>query len=103
MHPLIQSNREQLTRLCQRHHVQRLDVFGSATTDRFNERTSDLDFVVEFEPMPPLEHGKAYWALRDDLLELFGRPVDLIERQTIQNPHLRNVVMQSQVRLYDAA
>lgn len=38
----------ELTRLCQRYGVRRLDLFGSAATGRFRADDSDLDFVVEF-------------------------------------------------------
>lgn len=30
MHPLIEARREEIAALCRRHHVLRLDVFGSA-------------------------------------------------------------------------
>ena len=103
MHPLIEDNRDQLIELCKQHHVRRLDVFGSAAGDLFDPRTSDVDFVVEFEPMPPLEHGAAYWTLREALARVLGRPVDLIERQTIQNSYLQAEVQRSRVQLYDAA
>ena len=39
---------DDLRRLCFRYGVQRLDLFGSAATDRHLPEQSDLDLVVEF-------------------------------------------------------
>ena len=51
---LIEMNRTKVAELCRRHHVKRLDVFGSATSGSFDPIESDLDFVVKFEPLAPV-------------------------------------------------
>ncbi len=48
MLPAIEQNTANHHDLCRRYDVQRLNVFGSATTDRFDPSHSDLAFVVEF-------------------------------------------------------
>jgi hypothetical protein len=53
MQPLIEASRAQLAQLCREHHVRRLEVFGSAARADFDPASSDLDFLVEFEPMAP--------------------------------------------------
>jgi predicted nucleotidyltransferase len=50
MHSIIQDQREELAEICSRYAVRKLELFGSATTDRFDPAASDLDFLVEFEP-----------------------------------------------------
>ena len=40
-----------LADLCRRHRVQRLELFGSAATGQDDPARSDLDFLVEFEPL----------------------------------------------------
>ncbi len=48
--------------LCTRYHVQRLDVFGSVLTDRFDPSRSDLDLLVTFMDLAPVTmpmHGSA--------------------------------------------
>ncbi len=42
-----------LDALCRRFRVRRLDLFGSAVGERFDAARSDIDLLVEFEPMPP--------------------------------------------------
>lgn len=51
MIPLVLERLDDLRELCQRFRVQRLDLFGSATSTDFDPATSDLDFLVEFEPL----------------------------------------------------
>lgn len=49
----IESKRRELEALCERHRVERLALFGSASRDDFDPESSDLDFSVEFSPMTP--------------------------------------------------
>lgn len=74
--------------MCQRFHVRRLDLFGSALTERFDPRRSDLDFVVAFEDLPAGRYADAYFGLREGLAELFGRDVDLLTETSLENPYL---------------
>ena len=53
-------------RLCEKHHVHQLDLFGSAAEDRFNSEKSDLDFLVEFEDLPPAKLADSYFYLLND-------------------------------------
>jgi predicted nucleotidyltransferase len=64
--------------LCERFHVQRLEAFGSAADGRYREGESDLDFMVEFEPMEPLARGEAFLGLLMALEDLFERHIDLV-------------------------
>jgi uncharacterized protein len=51
LNPLIQDRLSQLAALCRQHRARRLDVFGSAVRLDFSLEASDIDFLVEFEPM----------------------------------------------------
>lgn len=82
--------------------MRRLDVFGSATTDRFNSGTSDLDFLVEFEPMAPEIYADAYFGLLEGLTALFENPVDLVSAKAIRNPYFAASVDASRQVLYVA-
>ena len=102
MNSIVQDKAREVAALCQRRHVERLSLFGSATTSSFDPSSSDLDFLVEFGPLPPARHAECYFGLREDLELLFGRPVDLVEPGPIRNPYFRQAVEQSQVLLYGA-
>lgn len=103
MNPAIQEKIEALRDLCIKHRVERLDLFGSATGDDVDPTTSDFDFLVEFEPMPPTEHAGSFFGLLADLERLFGRRIDLLEREPIENPYLWKSIEQSRQILYEAA
>ncbi|WP_346291515.1 nucleotidyltransferase domain-containing protein [Sphaerothrix gracilis] len=44
----IAEKQPQIEELCRRNQVARLELFGSATSNRFQDPTSDIDFLVEF-------------------------------------------------------
>ena len=103
MTKLITENAEALRAIARRRHVRRLAVFGSAANDEFDAARSDVDLVVDFDNLEPLERADAYFALLADLETLFGRNVDLVERSAVRNPIIRAAVETSQVVVYDAA
>lgn len=88
MHALITQNQAEISRICQRHHVRRLEVFGSAAraTD-FDAATSDADFLVEFAPGAG-QGLEEYYAVKADLEALLKRGVDLVEPGALKNPYL---------------
>ena len=100
---VLRSRQNELAELCRRHRVRRLAIFGSAAKGDFDPATSDLDFLVEFETLPPGEHADHYFGLMEDLQQLFCLPVDLVERAPIRNPYFLESVEESQVPLYVAA
>ncbi len=97
---LIEQHRQELDRLCAKHRVRRLAVFGSALGNDFDPDRSDLDFAVEFEPLSPSAHADAYFGLLADLEDLFGKPVDLVEYEPIRNPYFLRSVLDTQVAIY---
>ncbi len=89
--------------LCHRLGVRRLAVFGSGARGDFDDATSDLDFLVEFVPMSPLEHKESFFALYEGLERLLSRPIDLVEVQALTNPFVRSRIEGEQETVYDAA
>lgn len=89
-----------LTVLCRQFHVRRLDRFGSAGTKRFDPTRSDLDFLVEFEPVGPAVYADAFFGLREGLISLFGRPVDLVTEASLANPYFRHRVLAERQTLF---
>jgi uncharacterized protein len=89
---IVERNLPAIAELCRRFDVRRLDLFGSAATGRFDPARSDLDFLVEFEGMPPGRYAKSYFGLREGLEALFQRPVDLLTEGSIENPYLRRSI-----------
>jgi predicted nucleotidyltransferase len=102
VHPIIEKHSAELADLCRRFHVQRLDLFGSATTGRFDPATSDLDFLVEYEPMAPELLVDSYFGLLEALEVLFQRSVDLVSARAIRNPYFAESVEATRQPVYVA-
>jgi uncharacterized protein len=102
MNPVLQNKLKDMVDLCTIRGVRRLALFGSAATDSFDRFSSDLDLIVEFKPMSPVQHADNYFGLMEDLQRLFGAPIDLIEMGAVRNPFFRQAVAATQVVLYEA-
>jgi len=89
-------------RICSDRRVRRLVLFGSAAREGFDPERSDVDLLVEFEPMPPAEHAEAYFGLQEDLERLLARRVDLVEAVAVRNPYLLESIERANVELYAA-
>ena len=70
----IPMDQDAIAAFCQKHHIRKLALFGSALRKELTP-DSDLDVLVEFEPghVP----GLAFFAMEAELSELLGRRVDL--------------------------
>lgn len=100
---LVEKQKNRLDELCRNYHVRRLELFGSAVDPgRFRQNSSDLDFIVEFQPMAPGNHAKAYFALLENLQDLFGREIDLLEIKAVDNPYLLESINESRSQIYAA-
>lgn len=97
---LIHLNRQALTELCNRSGARRLDVFGSAARGDFDPTRSDLDFIVEFDALPPAQYAKAYFELKEGLESLFDRPVDLVTAPALTNPYFSERISAERLNLY---
>lgn len=102
MHPLIEAKREQIIALGRQHGAKRLWIFGSATRDDFDDRSSDVDFLVDFADAPRAGLNDRYFKLIHDLEDLLGHRVDLLEIQTVQNPYLLDEIEETRIPLYAA-
>lgn len=85
----ILDRKAELADLCRGMGVRRLDIFGSAVREDFSVADSDLDFLVEFEPMLPVKYSTAYFDLKEGLERMFGRQIDLVTIASVSNPYLR--------------
>lgn len=102
MHPLIENNREAISRLCRLHSVRKLEVFGSILRDDFDPERSDVDVLVEFEPQAAGSFTN-FLDLKESLEAIFGHSVDLMELHAIRNRRLRYYIEQSKSPVYAAA
>jgi predicted nucleotidyltransferase len=100
---LIEMRRRDIAELCERFHVNRLEVFGSAArgTD-FDPARSDVDLLVTYEPSTARPTLEEYFAFREQLEALFGRSVDLVMAGAVRNPYVRADIERSRELVYEA-
>lgn len=102
MNDLIDSHRDEIAALCRTFHVRTLELFGSAASASFDPATSDLDFLVDFQPLSTSEHAHCYFGLLFALEDVLGRNVDLVETSAIRNPYFLQAIAQQRTLLYAA-
>jgi len=97
MSPHLVIDGKAVTAFCQRHHITRLALFGSALRDDFRP-DSDVDVLVEFHPdhVPGLE----FVSMERELSALLqGRRVDLVTPKFL-NARIRAQVLRDAEPLY---
>ena len=98
MDTMIFPSSEVLAQLCRRWRIAELALFGSVARGTA-KADSDVDLLVTCEPNAP-------WStldlvdLREELVSVFGRPVDLIEERAIRNPYRKTAILRDKSVLY---
>lgn len=98
----VSEQASELEKLCVHYHVERLDLFGSAASGGHREGASDMDFLVEFRPLPAGAYADAYFGLLEALERLFEGHVDLVVDSAIRNPFFRQRVEETRTQIYAA-
>lgn len=95
----INYNIDHLNKLCVKYNVEKMYFFGSVLNSKFNEN-SDVDLLVKFREMELAAYFDNYINFKEQLAELFGREVDLLEEQTLRNPVLIKSINNSKELVY---
>jgi predicted nucleotidyltransferase len=86
---------------CQKHHIRRLDLFGSAARG-IAAAESDVDLLVTLDESRPIPTAELL-EMAGEAEELVGRPVDFVLRRSVeksQNRFARQDILASAVCLY---
>lgn len=94
----IRTDSERLRAVCERYGVARLEVFGSLSR---GEAAPDSDVDLLYELKPDVRLGFRFFDLEDELAEVFGRPVDLVAKDSI-NKHIRSQILRDAQPFYAA-
>ena len=90
---------QRIVELCKIHKVNKLYVFGSILTNRFNEK-SDVDFIVDFNKNEVSDYFDNFFEFKYSMQDLLNREVDLLEEQSIKNPYLKENIDLSKTLIY---
>ncbi len=92
--------KDELAAFCRKHHIRKLALFGSVLREDFRPG-SDVDVLVEFEPVLPI--GLIRLAgIQRELSVLLGRPVDL-NTEGFLSPYFRDEVLREAETHYVAS
>lgn len=96
----IKNRIEEVHSLCEKLNVEKLWVFGSANSLKFNAE-SDIDILVSFEKMSIEDYAENYFLLAENLEIIFDRSVDLVTVNSLANPYFIKEIEKSKLLLYD--
>ena len=91
---------DKIADFCRRRKVVELALFGSVLRDDFGP-DSDIDVLITFTA----DCGWSLWDLfdiREELHQMFGREVDLVEKDALRNPFRRHEILRSYKVVYAA-
>ncbi len=92
--------KDRIVDFCRRWQVKELAIFGSALGDNFGP-DSDVDILVVFcddVMWTVFDHIKA----EEELKDILGRKVDLVEKSAIRNPFRRHHILTNNEVVYAA-
>jgi len=99
---LAQPQLDAIADACRQHQVLRMHLFGSALRDDFDPTRSDLDLLVEFQPIESGALVQSYFGLERQLASITGKPVDLVMADAVRNPYVRRDIEASKQLIYEA-
>lgn len=98
--PKINIPKAKIEDFCRRWKVKEFALFGSILREDFRP-DSDIDVLVTFAPDGGITFDNRVEML-DELAEIFGRQVDLVEKDAIRNPFRRHDILTTKEVVYAA-
>lgn len=100
--PILKNNLLSIRKLCQKHRVKKLWVFGSVLRKDFR-KDSDIDFLYEWDRrnIKDEEYLDNLWELLNSLKTLFGRRIDFVHYPSLKNPYFIEELRETRVLLFD--
>ena len=96
----IQVPEEKIKAFCQRWKIKELSLFGSVLQEDFRDG-SDVDILVSFSE--DARWSYLDWAeMHEELKEIFGREIDLVDRKCLINPFRRHSILTGKETIYAA-
>jgi predicted nucleotidyltransferase len=91
---------DKIAAFCRKWTVKELALFGSVLRED-SRPDSDVDVLVSFAPDGGITFDNRVDML-DELAEIFGREVDLVEKEGIRNPFRRHEIFTTREIVYAA-
>lgn len=99
MNKIITENIDKITAYCKTYKVKKLYAVGSVVSTNFSD-ASDIDLLIEFEPISIGEYTDNYFILHKLFKKIFNRKIDLITTKSLSNPFFIKSIENSKKLLY---
>lgn len=99
---LLQTKQGAISAICREYRIARLFAFGSALREDFRPEESDIDLLVEFEPMDGYDRACAYFDMLEELETALGTKVDLVMAGAVKNRYISAEIERTKGILYAA-
>ena len=89
---------------CKKWKVKEFALFGSVIRDDFDSSKSDIDVLITF--FPGQNWAWEIVTIKEELEDIFNRPVDLITKKAIENsknPYRKKEILESYEVIYEQA
>ena len=86
--------------LCKQYFIIELSVFGSSIREDFTQ-SSDVDILVSFDKNSSITLFDII-ELENKFKKLLGREVDIVEKESLNNPIRKNKILSSREIIYAA-
>jgi len=96
----VEVSEDAIASFCDRWKITEFALFGSILRDDFRP-DSDVDVLVSFAP----DEKWSLWdiiAMKEELEKLFGREVDLVQKDCLRNPFRRYEILSTKQVIYAA-
>lgn len=91
---------DKIREFCLKWRIREFSLFGSILREDFGPQ-SDVDVLVSFDPASQWDLFDLV-EMRDELMAMFGRDVDLVEKEGLSNPFRRRSILSTRQVVYAA-
>lgn len=89
-----------ITAFCSQWNVKEFSLFGSVLSNEFNS-DSDIDVLISFSEDAEISLFDLA-QMQIELRNIFNRPVDIIEKDALQNPYRKHQILETAQVIYEA-
>jgi len=94
---------EEIASICKQHHVKYLGLHGSTLSQEdAASKDQEINLLVEFLPLETKQHTACFSALEKELLDLFGRQINIVDLSDVTHPDLYRQLTKHKTDLYKA-
>ncbi len=97
---LIEQHKNEIIALCIKYKVNKLYVFGSVLTEKFNE-SSDIDILLQFNGVDLYHYFDNYMDFKENMETLLKRKIDIVEKQAVRNPVFLQIINRDKQLVYE--